>query len=471
MPLPRLRRSKKSTVGDMITSRVKPVEETIKKIIPICKKIGVTRVADITYMDRLYIPNYSSVLPGTEDKIWVYSGKGVTKRDAKASALMESIERYSSLQSTSPWDYIKGSYSQLSKSYKVLHPDGLVEPLAFAYNSDMIMDFLPGVDLFTNDEILVPASLALSAYSPKYLLSSSPKPAVVNPFAFQHTNGLASGNVLEEAICHALCEVIERDAVSIAELCASAIPFTIWKRNASSLRENEHSDLTPIHTNAFADDSSLFPDVDISEVVDGFEPVNSLVKKFSHAQIDLLIKNITQEDIGIPSFIASSTEWISSDYGYFVYGHGTHPDARIALMRAITELSQARAANIQGARDDLVKIKFNETDEIAKKRWQFMKARPIESSSFSSEDSSKNTIEFSRIKTYVNEDILEDIKLILLRLNQAGLKRAIIVELTNPDIGIPVVRVIVPGLETFMVSKSVLGRRAIEIFKNKHKNH
>ena len=46
-------------------------------------------------------------------------------------------------------------------------------------------------------------------------------------FCNSHTNGLASGNVIEEAICHALCEVIERDAVSLADLCASSIPYNI----------------------------------------------------------------------------------------------------------------------------------------------------------------------------------------------------------------------------------------------------
>ena len=37
-------------------------------------------------MDRLYIPNYSAILPGTEDSIWVYSGKGASNIQAKASA-------------------------------------------------------------------------------------------------------------------------------------------------------------------------------------------------------------------------------------------------------------------------------------------------------------------------------------------------------------------------------------------------
>ena len=84
------------------------------------------------------------------------------------------------------------------------------------------MDFVLGFDLLTNEKVLVPAQLALSKYSAK-------SPAI-NAFPYSHTNGLASGNVLEEAICHALCEVIERDAVSIADLCASSIPYTILEK-------------------------------------------------------------------------------------------------------------------------------------------------------------------------------------------------------------------------------------------------
>ncbi len=178
------------------TSRIMPAQETLERVSSVSQKIGVTRLADITNMDRLGIPNYSAVLPGTEDYIWVYSGKGPTKVHAKASALMECIERYSSLPSGGPKNFIRGSYDKLSKSFHVLHPDEIVEPVRFQYKNDMLMDFLPGFDLFTNEQIMVPASLALFRYSPV--------PPFLNPFAFHHTNGLASGNVMEEAICHAL---------------------------------------------------------------------------------------------------------------------------------------------------------------------------------------------------------------------------------------------------------------------------
>ena len=73
-----------------------------KPLSPVCKEIGVTRISDITLLDRLYIPNYSTTLPGTDDIFWVYGGKGTTKTQAKVSALMESVEEYSSMQRTNP---------------------------------------------------------------------------------------------------------------------------------------------------------------------------------------------------------------------------------------------------------------------------------------------------------------------------------------------------------------------------------
>jgi ribosomal protein S12 methylthiotransferase accessory factor len=163
-----------------------------------------------------------------------------------------------------------------------------------------------------------------------------------------------------------------------------------------------------------------------------------------------MVKDITS-DIGIPTFNASSVEWISHDYGYLAEGHGTHPDARIALLRAITEVSQTRAANIQGARDDLRKIKYSDENTDDRRAWQFMP--------------STKKIRFPEVQTFFNEDILDDINLILLRLKSVGLNQVIIVNLTNPDIGIPVVRAIVPGLETFKITKSVMGMRARACFK------
>jgi thioglycine synthase len=455
------RRKHTTPSGDTI-ARVMSIQDTLTKIMPLCTKIGVTRISDITFMDRLYIPNYSAILPGTEDTLWVYGGKGIARSYAKASALMEAIERYSSLSSTYPRTFIRGTYFQLSKLYnKVLNPAEVVEPVSQEYNDgNTIMDFLPGFDLFANERFLVPAEIALYKYSPK-------RPCTC-VFSHSHTNGLASGNVLEEAICHALCEVIERDAVSIADLCASSIPYNILERIMDSLTRGDKDRYTYTRVlveNKFVDDPSIFPDVDIAEVAQQFEPIKYLVKRFTHAGIPLLVKDITQKDIGIPTFLASSVEWITNDYGYFAKGYGSHPDARIALVRAITEVSQTRAANIQGARDDLRKIRYKENDEIYKRKWHFMHAAPSCSTKQNNNyGKNKNIIKFSEITTYQNKDILDDINLILQCLKKAGLNRAVIVDLTHPNIGIPVVRAIVPKLETFEVINSIMGIRAKESF-------
>lgn len=435
---PMMLRSQKKWKGK-VSSRMKSVQETLNTVLPVSSKIGITRLADITHMDILGIPNFSAVLPGTEDYIWVYSGKGATTLDAKASALMESIERYCSLPSGNQKKMIQGSYEEVSKVSKTLHPSNVVEPTLIEYSEDMIMDFLPGYDLINSEQILVPTPLALFRYTAK--------PPAVNPFAYHHTNGLASGNVLEEAICHSLCEVIERDATSLAELDASALPYNTLRTMTKYLSDNG-MDIDPINSTEFVDDDAKYSDVDISNI--DFEPVSNLVKKFNDSSISLMIKDITSP-IGIPTFNASSIEWITENYGYLAEGHGTHPDARIALLRAITEVSQTRAANIQGARDDLRKISYGNSNSDEKKTWQFMK--------------SKNSIPFSEIKSYINDDILDDIKLILSRLRSNGLNQVIVVDLTNPQIKIPVVRTIVPGLETFKITKAVIGKRGRESFK------
>ena len=296
------------------------------------------------------------------------------------------------------------------------------------------IDFLTGFDLLNNEEVFVPAGLAYYRYFPKH-------PAV-SVFQCSHTNGLASGNVLEEAICHALCEVIERDAVSIADLCASCIPYNIIEKIGESFEGTKRVDSHLLDSIGaqFVDEPTIYPDVDISEVTREFPPVRNLLRKFTEAGIPLMIKNITQKDIHIPTISASSIDWITHDYGLFAKGYGTHLDSRVALIRAITELAQTRAANIQGARDDLKRIQYKEKDEIYKRKWQFMPS----SLSLAGQNHKNNVIKFSEIRTYVNKDILADINHILSVLKEAGIRRAIIVNLTNPDIEIPVVRAIVP---------------------------
>ena len=117
------------------------METTLKNVNQIVNEIGITRIADITDMDRLKIPNFSSVLPGTEDYIWVYGGKGPTRNHAKASAIMESIERFSSLPRNYADKIIRGSYEELSKSHNILKYSDVIEPVSFSLDDKMTMDY------------------------------------------------------------------------------------------------------------------------------------------------------------------------------------------------------------------------------------------------------------------------------------------------------------------------------------------
>ncbi len=431
-------------VDDM--PKVMHVRDTLKRALPIARSIGVTRLADITHLDMLRIPNYSAILPGTDDYIWVYSGKGPTREHAKASAVMESIERYSALASTffsNPARgsrVSKGSMAEMLREHgreHVLHPDDVVEAVSPSYNDHMRMDFFEGYDLISREYVMVPAGLVLTRYD---IVAS--RNGMFNPFLYSHSNGLASGNTIEEAILQALCEVIERDAVSIAELRSSVLHFHILKSSIERLRAYGLR-LTDIDDH-YVDDPNIYPEVDLSSVE--HPHARHLISRFEQEGIPLLVKDITS-DIGVSTFIATSIQWITHDYGYLAEGHGSHPNKDVALIRAITEVSQTRAANIQGARDDLRRMNYEMGNTAENKAWQFMH--------------SNRKVEFKSIRDERNADLLDDIEFILDRLKGNGLSRVIVVNLTDERLGVPVVRVIVPGLETFKVSRSVIGSRAM----------
>jgi ribosomal protein S12 methylthiotransferase accessory factor len=206
--------------------------------------------------------------------------------------------------------------------------------------------------------------------------------------------------------------------------------------------------INEITSDVMVDEPNLFPMLDLEDTI--IQPAKNLVSRFKAANISLIVKDITS-NVGIPTFNAASVEWLTQNYGYLAEGTGTHPDARIALVRAITELAQTRAANIQGSRDDLRKINYVGENSEDKRSWQFM--------------SSERKISLAEVNSYYNENILDDIRLILRQLKAVGLKKAIVVDLTVPWIGVPVVRAIVPGMETFKFTKSVVGQRARDYIK------
>ncbi len=376
------------------THRALAPEDTLSHIDAKMPAAGITRVADITNLDRIGIPVFSSIRPMAENgAISVYNGKGATPIEAKVSAMMEGIERYSGEVKERKLSISR--FSELKKEQNALDPSDLVLPEGSDPENEI--PWVNGYDIMNDEEILVPANAVFHPLSHSYKLLFR-----------TNTSGLASGNEIEEAIFHGLAEVIERDAWSIVEATRSTGPII---QNVGNGRAWD------------------------------------LLTKFSQAQVAIYLKDITS-DIGIPTCAAVSDDIKLKDPTLLTTGMGTHTCADVAVLRALTEVAQSRLTQIHGAREDTTvadfrkQIGYERTKRLNKHWFDISMSR-----------------DFAEIKSHDSDDFLEDIKFMTGRLEEAGLDRVIVVDLTRKEIGVPVVRVIVPGLEISAVDSERVGGR------------
>jgi ribosomal protein S12 methylthiotransferase accessory factor len=75
------------------THRVRTPEETLLWIEPSSERVGITRIADVTWLDDLGLPVYQAIRPGSY-LLSVSQGKGLTPELAKVSAAMEAVEMW-----------------------------------------------------------------------------------------------------------------------------------------------------------------------------------------------------------------------------------------------------------------------------------------------------------------------------------------------------------------------------------------
>jgi putative methanogenesis marker protein 1 len=376
------------------TQRAVPLEETLRRIEPQVPAVGITRVADITNLDRIGIPVFSCIRPTAESgAITVYNGKGATVEESRISAIMEGVERYSS--ELHDRRVHLAPYQEMFAHGQVLDPKDLILPKEAEV--DRLMPWIEGYDIANDQQIIVPAHAVFHPLPPNYR----------GPFR-TNTNGLASGNTFEEAVFHALSEVIERDAWSLVEACRDTGPCV--------------------------------------ENIDD-ETIADMQKKFADAQVEVRVRDITS-DIGIPTMAAVADDVLLKDPMLLTIGIGTHTSARIAVMRAITEVAQSRLTQIHGAREDTTLAEL-------RKKMGYDRAKRINAYWFKD----NGGIDYNQIASFDSDDFLTDIQFMIDALNKKGLDRVIIVDLTRKEIGIPVVRVIVPGLEVFAMDAERRGDR------------
>jgi ribosomal protein S12 methylthiotransferase accessory factor YcaO len=409
-------------------------EQTLARARVAAAAKGVTRLSDITGLDRIGIPVYSAVVPKSLDTITVYNGKGFSALNAKTGALMESIERQTALYSKI--EVIEGSYSELGRRRSaVLHPDQFQFRLHENYGDENPYGWVRGYDLIQDETVLVPA--ILGGFGPRF-------GGGLSPFPSYSSNGLASGNCLEEAVCHALCELVERDAWTLADLRSQWIPLA--RREALlGPRGDAHG----------ADDCDVYPRIDLSEAA---WPISALMEKFERAELRPVVRDISS-DFGVSCVIASVADDYIPGFPQAHSGLGAHPCARIAIIRALTELAQSRAVDIQGVRED---IRSADAAPAEHDR-HTQRIEKIERGSWMLRPEGKQR-RLAEMASTENEDIADDIRMMLAALQRQGMDRAVVVDLTEPG-GFTVVRVLVPGLEFWILDQGKLGPRALQFWK------
>ncbi len=409
--------------------RVVPAAETIRRVWPLARRLGVTRLADITGLDRLGIPTYSATVPRSRDILSVYNGKGANRLEAQAGALMEAIERQAALRSDV--ERIQASPASLAGRELFLDPRGVNVDLASDYDEQRTYAWIWGHDLLRDEPILVPASLAA------YLSGPAHGPTC---FATSSSHGLASGNTLEEAVCQALCEIFERDTATMAELGAHYVPLV--RREValgSAFREGP-------------DDFERWPCLALD---DAPAPVPRLAAAFQGAGLTPIVRDITG-DAGVPTVMATVADETVYGHPMAHLGYGTHPNAAVAVCRALAEAAQSRVVDIHAVREDILE---RDTPLGPRAARHTRRVSAVNRRSWFHAPGQRRRA-FSDMLSRTHGDVLEDIHWLLDRARLAGFDRVIVVDLAPRLQEARVVRVIVPNAETWGVDQSKLGPRA-----------
>jgi ribosomal protein S12 methylthiotransferase accessory factor len=293
------------------TAQKKAPADTLRDVAPYLKEAGVTRLCNLTGMDRIGIPVFASIRPDSQ-VLAVDSGKGFDPIQAKCSAAMESLERWA-------WDEAE----VIDWEGYVIHNSVVDFPLTKgAHFNPAYPHRWTEAKVWTSED----AKVAVPYYCVKYY----PKLIPMYQMCWHtSTNGLAAGNTVAEAICSGLYEVIERDAVSIS-MC-------------------RHERLKRLNLDSIEYD-------DCCEMLDMCE----------NAGITVHISDVTS-DIGVPAFMCIMVDRQVPDIGLYK-GYGCHLSSHVALKRSICEAAQSRAVFIAGARDDMTVSKRRAFKQIALSR-------------------------------------------------------------------------------------------------------
>jgi ribosomal protein S12 methylthiotransferase accessory factor len=369
-------------------ARALAAEAALERLLPLMPRIGVSRLANITGLDRLGIPVVSAIRPAGL-LLQTSGGRGRRPTEAHVSALMEAIE-HMHIESP-PAARLRSSHAALMRAGQAAIAPGAL-PLFMRdryWDAGYVLDWLAAEDLRTGATVLVPAGAVCARCVPAlYILSS---------------NGVSAGATCADATLHALYELIERDAVSrlsvggrlrlSAESCRFINPATV--------------------------DNPI---------------VAELYERTAAAGVRLVLIRV-RGCTPIHTFWAALLERDGLSHTSLVhFGYGAHLHAGLAAVRAITEAAQSRLTFIQGVREDFAaKIEAKHSGGRHRRVYEVF-------------DGIAARDDWRALPSEESAGTERDIERTLGWLAGAGRGPFLRVNLTRPDLDIPVVRVLAPGM-------------------------
>jgi YcaO-like protein with predicted kinase domain len=351
--------------------------------------VGITRLADVTGLDRVGLPVYLAIRP-TARSLVTSIGKGLTPAAAKVGALLESVETWHAEHLHLPTRTARhagitaGGEGALDVAELPRAIGGLLDP-------HQKRSWVRGVDLTTQAVTWVPEE----SVSMNFVADQLGEPGLA-----RNSNGLASGNSLEQAMLHALCEVVERDA-----------EFR-WRAASESHR------------------------VRLDTVEDPL--CRRLMGMVRSAGLHLAVWDVTSHTT-VPCYgcVVLAPPQCDGVLDAGVHdGFSCHPSPATAFAGAIKEALQKRLTYIAGSRDDLSReeVERVRSPELVEAVWDELAAEP----------SDMNLQDRPSLSTGSWADDLRAV----VRAVTSGTRHAVVaVDLTRQELGVPVAKVIVTRME------------------------
>ena len=287
--------------------------QTLARLRPHFSTLGITRLGELTGLDDLGIPVAFAVRPNSFS-LALSLGKGVDREAAFTSAAMEAAE--TAIAERLPRGVRRASADDLtSAGHTAIDLDTMARCHSHRFAANDEVAWAAGRDLKTGATIYAPWALVG--------LDHRIAPDGFHDAFYVASDGLASGNSFEEAVFHGLCELVERDALTLLQFAGN-----------DQLAKSEVKPTGQEHPH-----------------------LPALLELIEKAGLRLRMFRL-QSDIEIPAFMAlfearHRQNALAGMTATRCGGCGCHPLAGRAMLKAITEAAQARVALVAGARDDI----------------------------------------------------------------------------------------------------------------------